>query len=216
MSLHPRSRELRESTRGQVLGLLRGGPASVEELARELGVTRNAVRFHLRTLERNTLVRPAGVRRTAGAGKPTTLYQIAPEAEASFSSAYLPLARALLAGADASLGRKERNRLFRSVASQLKADASVMSGPWSDQPAARAAALMDRLGAVAQVATKDGGITIQGRACPLSAVVTQHPEVCRALRDLLAHILGAEVQEECQRGARPQCRFVATVRPHRR
>ncbi len=44
-----------KSTRGQIVGLLRRGVGTVEELASELEVTDNAVRAHLATLERDGL-----------------------------------------------------------------------------------------------------------------------------------------------------------------
>ena len=58
------------STKGQVAALLSRGVATVEELARELGLTDNAVRSHLAALERDGLVAQTGVRR--GTGNPPT------------------------------------------------------------------------------------------------------------------------------------------------
>jgi predicted ArsR family transcriptional regulator len=45
-----------ESTRGRVVTLLRRSGRTVEELARELGLTDNGVRAHLATLERDGVV----------------------------------------------------------------------------------------------------------------------------------------------------------------
>ena len=60
------SKRFMETTRGQVLSLLRRGPRTVEELARELDLTDNAIRAHLATLERDGLVTQAGLRRGRG------------------------------------------------------------------------------------------------------------------------------------------------------
>src|SRR3712207_8581849 len=49
-----------ETTRGQIVALLRRGTRTVEELAAALGLTDNAVRAHLAALERDGLVRQAG------------------------------------------------------------------------------------------------------------------------------------------------------------
>jgi len=49
-----------ESTRGQIVTILRGSPATVDELARKLELTDNAVRAHLLTLERDGIVRQSG------------------------------------------------------------------------------------------------------------------------------------------------------------
>jgi predicted ArsR family transcriptional regulator len=85
-----------ETTRGRILGLLRCETHTVEELAQALDLTDNAVRAHLSTLERDGLVRSAGVRRGPGAGKPSTVYELPPEAEMVFSRAYPPVLGALL------------------------------------------------------------------------------------------------------------------------
>src|SRR3954452_11157273 len=83
-------------TRGQVLALLRRGPTTVEELARAIGVTDNAVRLHLSALERDGMALAVGVRREGTVGKPATLYAVSPTAEAAFSKAYEPVLTTLL------------------------------------------------------------------------------------------------------------------------
>ena len=62
-----------ESTRGQIVSLLRRSARTVEELAGALGLTNNAIRNHLATLERDGIVRQEGIRRGPGAGKPATV-----------------------------------------------------------------------------------------------------------------------------------------------
>src|SRR5688572_33391803 len=96
MSAASLSKRFLETTRGQIVGLLRKSAATVEELARSLGLTDNAIRSHLTTLERDGLVRQEGVRRGPGAGKPATVYEIHPDAEPLFSRAYAPVLAALL------------------------------------------------------------------------------------------------------------------------
>ena len=82
------------STRGQVTTLLRHGERTVEDLAPALGLTDNAVRAHLATLERDGLVRQAGLRR--GTSKPAYAYAPMPAAERLFPKAYGTLLRMLL------------------------------------------------------------------------------------------------------------------------
>jgi predicted ArsR family transcriptional regulator len=82
------------SSRGQVVRLLRRGERTVDELARALGLTDNAVRSHLAALERDGLVRQAGLRR--GVSKPAYAYALTPAAERLFPKAYGTLLRLLL------------------------------------------------------------------------------------------------------------------------
>ena len=85
-----------ESTRGWIVTLLRRSGRTVEELARELGLTDNGVRAHLATLERDGIVRQRGsVRHGSGGGKPAYVYELAPEAEDLFPRAYEPVLRRL-------------------------------------------------------------------------------------------------------------------------
>jgi len=51
---------LMESTRGKILDLLRSKERTVNELAAALGLTDNAVRAHLLSLERDGLVHQSG------------------------------------------------------------------------------------------------------------------------------------------------------------
>ena len=81
-------RKFFESTRGRLVTLLRRAGFTVDELARELGLTNNGVRAHLATLERDGIVRQSGVvRRESGGGKPAYLYELTPEAEELFPKA---------------------------------------------------------------------------------------------------------------------------------
>jgi predicted ArsR family transcriptional regulator len=73
--------------------LLRHGDRTVEELAQALGLTDNAVRAHLVTLERDRLVRQTGLRR--GTSRPAYAYSLTPAAERLFPKACGTLLRML-------------------------------------------------------------------------------------------------------------------------
>src|SRR4026207_2488156 len=83
-----------ESTRGQIVTILRGSPSTVDELATQLELTDNAVRSRLSTLERDGLVRQSGVRR--GARKPHFTYTLTDDAERLVSKAYDALVNQLI------------------------------------------------------------------------------------------------------------------------
>ena len=74
-----------ESTRGQIVTLLRSSACTVEDLAEELKLTDNAVRAHLATLERDGLIRQSGLRR--GPRKPHFTYVLTDEADKLFPKA---------------------------------------------------------------------------------------------------------------------------------
>ena len=70
-----------DATRDRLLALLREGAWTVDDLAERLGVTDNAVRFHLEALERAGTVRKEGVRKKTGVGQPASLYSLSPAGE---------------------------------------------------------------------------------------------------------------------------------------
>src|SRR5947199_9815779 len=94
MSLLNWNKRFADSTRGQIITLLRRASRTVEELAQALDLTDNAVRAHLATLERDGVVQQRGVRR--GSGKPSYVYDLAPEAEQLFPKSYGTILHQLL------------------------------------------------------------------------------------------------------------------------
>ena len=196
-----------ETTRGQIVSALRRGTATVDELARSVGLTDNGVRAHLATLERDGLIRQAGVRRGEGAGKPATLYEIHPDAEPGLSRAYAPLLVALIDALAERIPEDEREAIMSDVGRRLALAAPVPGSADLDGRVRAAAALLDSLGGETQVERRAGALAIRGCGCPLSAATARRPEVCRAVQALLTEIIGAPVRERCDRAGRPQCCF---------
>src|SRR5215211_4582398 len=110
-----------ESTRGQIVTILRGSACTVEELAAQLELTDNAVRAHLSTLERDGLVRQSGLRR--GPRKPHFTYVLTEEADRLFPKAYDALLNQLIAVLKTRLEPTEIDDVLREVGRALAADA---------------------------------------------------------------------------------------------
>jgi predicted ArsR family transcriptional regulator len=196
-----------ESTRGQIVTLLRRSNRTVEELARALDVTDNGVRAHLAVLERDGIVRQRGsVRRSSGGGKPAYVYELTQEGEDLFPKAYEPTLRRLLDIMSERLGPEESEALLRSVGRRLGEEHSTQA----DGAHARleaAAGVLNELGGLAELEEQDGTLVIQGYSCPLAAVTPDHPEVCRMAEALVAEVAGVPVNERCDRGEKPRCCF---------
>jgi predicted ArsR family transcriptional regulator len=196
-----------ESTRGRIVDLLRRGSRTVEDLAAELDVTDNAIRLHLSALERDGVVRQAGVRRGVGAGKPATLYEISPAAEPAFSKAYLPFLSTLLETMGDRLDTRELRAIMRDVGKRLASAQSPRAATIAER-AELASSVLNELGGITTVETDDDGYpSIKGCGCPLSVAVSCNPDVCLAVRTMVQEIVGAEVAEHCDRSGRPQCCF---------
>jgi predicted ArsR family transcriptional regulator len=200
-----------ESTRGQIVTMLRRSGRTVEELARALGLTDNGVRGHLAVLERDGIARQRGsVRRGSGGGKPAYIYELTAEAEELFPRAYEPALSRLLDVLAERRGPEELEVLLRSVGRRL-AEGRTVPPDGTRARLEAAASVLNELGGLAELEERDGALVIRGYSCPLAAVTPEHPEVCSMAEALVAEVAGVPVQERCDRGERPRCCFeVAT------
>lgn len=199
------------ATRSRIVALLRRGTFTVDELAEEVGTTDNSVRSHLTALERDRIVRQEGTRRGVGAGKPAVLYSIHPDAEAAFSHAYQPVLSAFVEAVVAELPPERQGALLEDVGHRL----SVMVGGEAKgtlrQRVEAAAAVLAELGGDVEILADPedpgAGLVIRGFGCPLSRTVAEHPETCHAVTTLVGDVSGRPVEQRCEHGARPRCRF---------
>src|SRR3712207_3261663 len=157
-----------DSTRGRVVGLLRGGTGTVTELAEKLGLTDNAVRAHLLSLERDGLVRQSGIQR--GARKPHFAYELTDEAERLFPKAYDVLLNQLITTLKGRLPPSSLEEVLREVGRSLAA-----------RHASADADLESRLHNALEVLKAIGGapclerdgdrLAIRSTSCPLAGAV---------------------------------------------
>jgi len=194
-----------ESTRGQIVTILRSAPCTVEDLAEKLSLTDNAVRAHLSTLERDGLVRQSGLRR--GPRKPHFTYVLTDEADRLFPKAYDALLNQLIAVLKTRLSPDEIEGALREVGRAMAATAPVGQNANLESRVQSALKVLEAIGGAAEIVKHEDKLMIQSSSCPLGAAVTVHPEVCRLAESLVAEIVKAPVEEQCDRTSRPKCRF---------
>ena len=194
-----------ETTKGRVLALLRRGSRTIDELASVLGVTDNAIRIHIASLERDGIVRQRGVRPTGG--KPAYSYEVVPEAERLFTKAYIPVLTQLVAALEERMTPAELADLLGDVGRRLAASRGPAAGGLRARLDAAATVLTELGGVVDVVEEKDGALALRGFSCPLADAVRAHPATCRAVESLVASVVGEPVRERCDKGDRPQCCF---------
>ena len=199
-----------ESTRGQIVTILRSSPGTVEDLAEKLSLTDNAVRAHLATLERDGLVRQSGLRR--GPRKPHFTYVLTDEADKLFPKAYDTLLNQLISVLKHRLSPPEIEAVLREVGRAVAADASGRSDASLESRVQSAVKLLEAIGGSAEVEKHGDKIVIRGNGCPLAAAVSVHPEVCRLGETLVAEVVKAPVVEHCNREGRPSCRFEISLK----
>jgi len=195
-----------ESTRGQIIRLMRGTTKSVNQLAEELELTDNAVRAQLLSLERDGLIHQSGIQR--GTRKPHFAYQLTSEAEKLFPKAYDAVLTQLIAVLKGQLTPDALEKALREVGSSLARSQTggTQHGDFESRLRIAVTAL-EAIGGTARIEKNGGNFVITSDGCPLAAVVSEHPEVCRLAETLMSEIIGEKVQERCDRQGSPRCRF---------
>jgi predicted ArsR family transcriptional regulator len=194
-----------QSTRGRILSLLRSAARTVGELSETLGLTHNAVRVQLSTLERDGLVRQHGVR--AGTRKPHLSYELTDEAEVLFPKAYSPFLSELLAVMAARLPANVVDEILDDVGKQLAEAHFPKPAMGLEERLERIVEFLGQLGGLARLERDGEGYVLVGSSCPIAATVRAHPQACRSVTSLLHAATGAKVEEACEKGATPRCRF---------
>ena len=176
-----------------LLALKRAGQLTAKELARDLGLSLNAVRHHLKELELEQLV--VHERQQRGVGAPVFAYRLTAAGEARFPRRYEETLAQVLdhvvakEGRAAAVGMLETQ--FEDLARRL---AGVVEG----------AAPVERLRAVARALSDEGYMAEWGEAaeggklaehnCPIRLVAERFPEICAAEARFLAAVLGGSIQ----------------------
>ena len=106
-----------DTTRGRIVTLLQEKPLTVEDMATAVGLTPNAVRAQLTSMERDGLVRRAG--RRAGATRPSHIFELTAEVEHLLSRAYIPLLSQLVETFAARLPADQLKALLRATGRAL-------------------------------------------------------------------------------------------------
>lgn len=202
-------RQFLASTRGRIVALLRRRASTVDELADSLGLTDNAVRAHLVTLERDGLVERNGVRR--GPSKPAFAYDLTEETGELLSRAYAPILDALLSELVERDGPAAVDALLRNVGKRLAQ--SPESNGDVEARLARGAEVLNELGGLAEPEVTGDRLCIRGYSCPLASVTAHHSSICEAAASLLSEVVGVPMTEQCDRSGRPRCCFVGARRP---
>jgi predicted ArsR family transcriptional regulator len=191
-------------TQMRLLALLRRAPQSITSLAETLGLTDNAVRMHVAALHRDGIVEPVGTQRDTG-GKPARLYGLTRAGAELFPKAYALILGKLIEEIVRTDGRDRAVTLLRAVGAQAAAAAPRASTPQGRMDAA--AQLFRTLGSDAAVEKTPQGWRLQAYGCPLSAVSSDHPELCELGKALVEEVVGEPVTQCCQRGDHPRCGF---------
>jgi predicted ArsR family transcriptional regulator len=182
---------------------------SVNEMSRNLAVTRTAVRQHLAVLMRDGFV-GLGATRPSG-GRPQLLYLLTDLGKEGFPRHYSWFAQLLIeemAREHGATGLRARlGRIATAVAAKLRSRFSERQS--SRQKVQQLAVLMDELGYDAHLAKNVGGApTIEADNCVFHELAMQNPQICHFDLALLSASSGSRLElHECMAQGGHVCRF---------
>lgn len=187
-----------------VLAQLRRKPMTVEEIAKALRLTSNAVRNQLRKLGELRLIERAGNRR--GASKPSILYAITLDGQVQFSTLYLPVLTEFLEVAEGQCAGKQLVGFMTDTGRSLAKRYPRPSGNLKARADA-AARLVRRFGGLMEVDTSPGELALRSASCPLAALTARNRAACHVLEGFLSEYLGTPVETCCETQGDPRCCF---------
>jgi len=201
-----------DTARGKIVAALRGRPgASADDLAREFGLSTNAIRQQFVLLERDGLVRGDSVRR--GKTKPTVEYRLTPAAEKYFPQHYDRMLNAVLREVRASGGDSAVQAIFTSMSRRQaqRLNARIGERPVSDRVAALTT-LLKRSGVAAEAQESETGLIIREHNCPYARTVGEHPEICSVIHSVMKDVVAPDVEQTASLATGgTECRFEITT-----
>ncbi len=201
-----------DTARGKIVAALRARPgASAFDLARQFGLSANAIRQQFILLERDGLVAGASVRR--GKTKPTVEYRLTPAAEKYFPQHYDRMLNAVLREVRATGGDTAVQAIFTSMGRRQAARLNTRIGerPVADRVAALTTMLRDS-GVAAESEETAGGFLIREHNCPYAKSVGEHPEICSVIHSVMQEVVAPHVtQTDSLATGGAECRFEITT-----
>jgi predicted ArsR family transcriptional regulator len=201
-----------ESTRGQIVMLLRDSAKTVNEIADMFDLTDNAIRSHLLSLERDSLVEQKGV--TKGFRKPHNLYGLTAEARHLFPKPYAYLFNKLIDVLKKRSSGVMVENILRDVGREVGNEKSPDDVPDLDARLGESLKILEALGGAAKVIRENDKITIKSESCPFTEAVSEHPEICKVAEAMIEEIVERPVKEVCDRANSPKCCFEIDLREH--
>lgn len=201
-----------QATRQRILEILREkGPATVDDLSRELGLTPVTVRHHLDILRRDGLVETCEVRHRHVPGRPQYVYALTEAAAAYFPDNYPNLVSAVLNRIRDRLSPAALNVFFTEVGQELaQAAPPPVPGETIEERLNRITAFLSNQGYVARWERNQGGYVLHTYNCPYHYVAEAHQGLCIMDMRLVTELLGDLPVERLSRvveGA-PSCSYL--------
>lgn len=184
-----------QTTRRAILELLKEwGQATVDELAKQLGLTPMTVRHHMNVLKAQDLVLTARLRHKQTAGRPRQVYTLTDEGNDHFPANYHGLADHLLDEIKEVMGSEQVHQMLHRIGEKLAAEAPDISDLPLSERVAKVAEFLTGKGFISRGEKVEGGYALCMFNCPYRRVAREHSEVCVMDRALISRLVGVQVE----------------------
>jgi predicted ArsR family transcriptional regulator len=179
---------------------------TVEEVARELSLTRTTISNHLKSLMSEGLVARSGLRR--GPRRPSVLYVLTADADRIFPQLYEEFANEVLAEIAVSRA-PQMERVLRGVGDRwIARDMVRVKGQRGRHRFDRALEVLARRGFMPSMKAKGSVVTLQHFNCPLRHLCSGFPAVRRMILRWIQALFGVRVrQTACICTGNPSCAY---------
>ena len=193
----------------QILTLLLNSIAgmSIDEMATELQISRNALKQHLLALEKQQLVQEASLNSTGG--RPARSYSLTKQGVNRFPKQYAWFSELLIEELTQRMGEEAINRMMWDMGVKL---AHSLSGKFaSKNPAEKQTALvelMQELGYFANLEQHEQHTSIKAVNCVFHDLAQKHTALCQFDVALISTLLDQPIEQtECMAKQGCVCRF---------
>ena len=191
------------------------GSATVAELAGQLDMAQVSVRHHLDILIGEDLVEASGVRRRAGAGRPSQIYSLAPGAAKLFPQAHEALAGDMLREMKTLLPAAEVQGMFIRLAERTAREApTAFAGQSIESRLEQVTDFLTQKGYTARWELRNGHYELYTCNCPYAGVAEQHRELCDMDQALVQQLMSeAADRKTVATNGSNRCTYVLESKP---
>lgn len=191
------------------------GTATVAQLADQLGMAQVSVRHHLDILVGEDLIELVGVIRRNGAGRPSQVYALTPNATRLFPQRHDALANHMLAELKATLPSSTVQEILQHMAEKTAQEApQELPGQPIEDRLEQVSDFLTQQGYSARWEKCGGHYELYTCNCPYAGVAEDHPELCLMDETMMKRLLPTVTRLQSRPGdGTPHCTYVVNSTP---
>lgn len=194
-------------TSSKITDLLNRAPLTIQEIATELGISRNSAHLQVRKLEAEGVVEKQELRMSKSAGKPAYQYRTTAGNEDAHSLAYKPVMDILIQTLSADLPENKRRELLENTGRALARTNGLQAGGNPATDIQKAVNTVNSMGASAEFTSKGKTNYVTCHSCPVATMVHREPLTCQMVGAFFSEATGRKVTVQCKKNGTVVCGF---------